>query len=157
MKPNKLKERFINSFPDLLISDHIERLSNYLSFNFQYFDTSQKPSCDFSDLTEEQLNKLIQKIKHYSSNTFEYWKKQRIGKGNNNVLEIYGDFPRKSEFTHPKNVPSDVLWARFRLESDMRLIGFIIPQDQCNEYNLPKNIFYVVFIDPLHGFYKSTG
>jgi hypothetical protein len=36
----------------------------------------------------------------------------------------------------------------------MRLIGFIIPEDQREEYGLAKNIFYVVFIDEEHRFYK---
>jgi hypothetical protein len=38
MKPNKAKERFLKSFPDLLIKDHIDRLMNNLAFSFQYFD-----------------------------------------------------------------------------------------------------------------------
>jgi hypothetical protein len=156
MKPNKAKDRFLKSFPDLSVADHADRLANNMAFSFQYFDISQEPASGFSDLTEEQLRKTILKIQSYSANTIEYWKNQRIGGGGNHVLEIYGDFPRKSDFMHPKSVPSDVLWARFRLESDMRLIGFFIPHDLCAEHKLAKNIFYVIFIDEHHRFYKTA-
>jgi len=156
MKPNNAKELFLKSFPNLLISDQTDRLSCNLAFSFQYFDVSQEPSSDFSQLTEEQIKKLIVKIKNYSSNTIEYWKNQRIGKGSSNVLEVYDHFPRKSDFVHPKNVPSDVSWARFRLESDMRLIGFLISNDLCEKFYLAKNIFYITFIDEHHRFYKNN-
>ena len=159
MKRNKIKEDFLRQLhPGILVSDQnqVNKFSNNIAFSFQYFDNSQEPSIDFSDLTNEQLNKIVEKFKHYSRNTFDYWRNQRIGKGNNHVLEIYGEFPRNSDFFHPKNIPLDVSWARFRLESDLRLIGFIIKNELCKNLNLAKNIFYIVFIDEKHRFYKTS-
>jgi hypothetical protein len=154
MRTNSAKERFLKSFPDLFIADHIDRLNNNIAFNFQYFDISQEPSSDFSSLSEEQLKKLVTKLRGYTCETIEHWKREPI-KGCRCVLEVYGTFPKKSDFCHPKMVPSDVEWARFRLEGDMRLIGFILPDIAIKTYNLVKNVFYVVFIDENHRFYKG--
>ncbi len=71
----------------------------------------------------------------------------------------YGDFPRKSNFFHPKNVPHQVYWGRFRLDLDLRLLGFVVPDDYHGKTNIKtgmtydKNTFYVVFLDPEHNFY----
>ena len=71
------------------------------------------------------------------------------------VLEIYDRFPIRSDFYHPKSVPFDVEWARFRLEGDMRLIGFVIPNQIALEKGLPNNVFYIVFLDKDHRFYLT--
>ena len=80
---------------------------------------------------------------------------QRVGGGSLKVLEIYGSFPKKSDFTHPKHVPIDVNWARFRLESDMRLIGFLIPPNTDGISMAAVNTFFIVFLDQGHRFYLS--
>jgi hypothetical protein len=155
-RKNNAKERFLSRFPNTLIENHVDRLLNYISFSFQYFDISQEPSSSFSDMTKEQLVKFLEKLKNYTCNTLKYWIRQPIGSHRQNVLEIYKDFPRKSEFTHPKNVPVDVWWARFRLEGDMRLIGFLLPDEIATEKKLNKNVFYIVFIDEKHKFYLTN-
>jgi hypothetical protein len=94
-------------------------------------------------------------LKHYSANTIAYWKNQRIGGGGLKVLEVYGTFPSRSDFAHPKHVPLDIQWSRFRLESDMRLIGFLLPDQIAKEKNLPRNVFYIVFLDQNHRFYLT--
>jgi hypothetical protein len=85
----------------------------------------------------------------------EHWSRLTIGRGSSHVLEIYDNFPFKSDFTFPKHVPIDVKWGRFRLEYDMRLIGFVIEHEHCMKYNIPKNIFYIVFLDQEHRFFKT--
>ena len=95
------------------------------------------------------------KLKHYSGNTMGYWKNQRVGGGGLKVLELYKSFPVHSDFIHPKHVPLDVKWARFSLESDMRLIGFVVPNDLVLLHKIPSNIFNVVFLDQHHRFYKT--
>ena len=132
------------------------KLSNNIAFSFQYFDNSQEPSSDFSQLNDDRLKKILEKFRNYSCNSIDYWKHLKIGKGKNNVLEIYSHFPRNSDFIHPKHIPLDVSWARFRLESKLRLIGFIIENEICEKYKLAKNIFYIVFIDENHRFYKLS-
>ncbi|MDZ5455911.1 hypothetical protein SM757_04945 [Azohydromonas lata] len=78
-----------------------------------------------------------------------------------NVLSIYGAFPQNSEFTHPRHVPHQAQWGRFRLDRASRLVGFVVPK----EYELREktsegfyfdcNTFYVVFLDGTHSFYKT--
>lgn len=84
------------------------------------------------DLTQEQLLKFFEKLKNFSSASKLHWIKQEYGhskKGTHTTLEIYDDFPEESLFKYPKHVPAGVKWARFRLESDMRLIGFFIDEN----------------------------
>jgi len=77
----------------------------------------------------------------------------KIGKGKQHVLEKYGAFSRISAFSHPKHVPHQASWARFRLESSVRLIGFMIPEDYSSKFD--RNTFYIVFLDKNHTFYNK--
>lgn len=151
---NPLKESFLKRIPSDTIESASEKFTN-IAFSFQFFDKSQKAGQDFSNWTNVQLVKLLEKLKFYCSETMEYWKRTHIGKGTGHVLEIYGNFPVHSGFFHPKHVPIDVKWGRFRLESDMRLAGFIIDSENCKQNEIPPNIFYIVFLDANHEFYKS--
>jgi hypothetical protein len=82
-----------------------------------------------------------------------------IGKGGGTVLSIYGAFPQKSKFCHPKHVPHQVCWGRFRLDFSGRLVGFILPAEYDGKYHAKTgkrfdcNTFYVVFLDANHSFY----
>ncbi len=156
MKKNSKKEAFLKSLPENLIEDKIKEIKENILFSFQYFDNSQTAGQDFKDWSHEQLEKLLNKLKIYSKESLEYWKKQKIGSGKNHILEIYKKFPVNSEFTHPKHIPIDVEWARFRLEGDMRLIGFVINNEMIYKHSLEKNKFYVVFLDAFHKFYKPN-
>lgn len=113
---------------------------------------------DFLSWDEEHLQKFMQKIIEFSKEPLHYWKNQRIGSGKNNVLELYNTFPLNSDFHHPKHVPIDVSWARFRLDSKTRLVGFVVPISFCSQmssdYFLDGNTFYIVFLDLNHKFYK---
>ena len=153
-RKNPLKENFLSKFPDILIKDRINNFNENIVFSFQYFDHSQPAGQNFSDWTKEQLEKLLNKLKHYSSDTMAHWRQERIG-GGLSVLEVYGNFPVRSDFIHPRHVPLDIEWARFRLEYDMRLIGFILPNRVTAENNLAKNVFYIVFLDQNHRFYLT--
>jgi hypothetical protein len=89
------------------------------------------------------------KLKEYGKHPIQYWLTQRCGAGGLKVLQIYGGFPSSSDFTKPKHVPTDVRWARFRLEGDMRLCGFLIPDDldgtksKNDGHTFDGNAFYV--------------
>jgi len=152
---NPAKEKFIHSLPPIAIEDHVEGFKNKICFSFKYFDNAQDAGQDFRDWSQEQLEKLLTKLKHYSDNTMKYWMNQRVGAGSLKILEVYGNFPKNSEFVHPKHVPIDVLWARFRLESDMRLVGFVLPECILKEKEIATNIFYIVFLDQNHRFYLT--
>lgn len=154
-RKNKAKEAFLARLPNFLIEHKKNDFKNHLNFRFKYFDNSQQAGQDFNNWTHEQLIKLLNKLKHYCGNTIQFWQQQKIGGGKQSVLEIYDNFPRKSEFCHPRHVPFDVSWARFRLEGDMRLIGFVLPGNECANYGISPNTFYIVFLDDKHKFYIS--
>lgn len=152
---NPAKENFLRKFPNTLIENQLDKFNRNIYFSFQYFDNSQEAGQGFCDWSRDQLDRLLNKLKHYSGNTMGYWKNQRVGGGGLKVLELYKSFPVHSDFIHPKHVPLDVKWARFRLESDMRLIGFVVPNDLVLLHKIPSNIFNVVFLDQHHRFYKA--
>lgn len=158
---NSKKVAKLSSFSKVSIDDIKDKLTERCKFNFHYMDFSQPAGQRFEDWNVDQLTKLLDKLKNYSETPLKYWltQAQSVGKRSHNVLEIYGNFPLKSEFTHPKHVPHQAQWARFRLENLVRLIGFVIP----NEYHgqahdgtkqmFDCNTFYVVFLDRDHKFY----
>ncbi len=135
------------------ISDILE-VKGKLSFSFKYFDGSQAAGQDFKDWSCEQKTKLLEKLRDYSRESKQYWCNQRVGSGGLKILAIYGEFPRNSDFTKPLHVPDNVKWSRFRLESAVRLIGFFIDEEEAASKGLSTDIFYVVFLDKDHRFYK---
>ena len=154
-RENPAKSAFLANFPDSTIESNVLRFQKNLRFSLEYFDGDQPAGQKFADWTFEQVCKLLEKLRAYTSATKVHWMNQRVGGGGLKVLEIYKDFPRKSDFTHPKFVPVDVHWARFRMESDMRLIGFFVPQDLAGPLGLDSNVFYIVFLDKDYKFYIS--
>lgn len=158
---NSRKKSFLQSIPVSSIENDSDNTACKMKFNFSYFDVTQEAGQDFSDWTNEQLLKLLNKLQEYSGNSISHWTRESIGKGRNHVLEIYGSFPRKSEFKQPKHVPHQALWSRFRLESSVRLIGFILPEEfngkeqRKSGFFFCSNTFYIVFLDKDHLFYSS--
>jgi len=159
---NSKKLTFLQSFPEIEFdSDNCNHAARS-KFNFSYFDHTQDSAQNFDDWSAEQVCKLLEKLKEYGKFPLQYWMTKRCGGGGLKVLEIYGGFPLRSEFTHPKYIPKNVRWARFRLEGDMRLIGFIIPSDleekisRTSRARFDGNVFYVVFLDQHHKFYLSS-
>ena len=148
------KERFLSNLPTQEFISEISDAKGKLSFSFKYFDGSQKAGQDFKDWNDKQKLELLEKLRDYSREGKLFWLNQRVGGGGLKVLEIYGTFPRNSDFEYPKHVPEKVRWARFRMESAMRLVGFFIDEEQAKEFNLATEIFYIVFLDREHRFYK---
>ena len=160
-RPNHLKKSFLESIPTASFFSDTDLIAKKCKFNFSYMDSTQDAGKDFKDFTDEQICKILDKIKNYGKDTLEHWSNQRIGKGGLKVFSIYGNFPLVSDYKHPKNVPHEARWARFRLEYDMRLIGFVVPDELHNtmcektKFMFDANTFYVVFIDDEHNFYKT--
>lgn len=160
--PNSQKTAFLETIPTASL-DQDNNITAKMKFNFNYFDSSQSLGFDITKLNEEHSNKLSKKLIEYSRESIEHWKNIKIGGGNhrNSILVIYGDFPSRSNFIHPQNIPHQALWGRFRLESDLRLVGFIIPNNYHGNIHkktglaYDKNTFYIVFIDPNHNFYPT--
>ncbi|EKM7808147.1 hypothetical protein PVN64_000527 [Klebsiella aerogenes] len=156
---NDRKGTFLNALP--VIGLESGDIAEKCKFNFCYFDGSQTAGQSFCDWNHEELIKLLEKMRNYSASSLEYWRHERTGSGGLKVLEIYGAFPKKSAFTHPKHVPHDVSWARFRMENLVRLVGFVVPRGfKCRDDIVLKepfdsNTFYVVFLDKNHQFYLT--
>jgi len=154
---NTKKRDFLNHLPVSSLDNN--DINQRCKFNFSYFDSSQDAGRNFKDWPAIQLEKLLNKLKDYSCSPLLYWQNARCGAGGLKILEVYGGFPKKSDFKHPQHVPYDVSWARFRLENMVRLVGFVIPKDiaeRCKEHKtLDCNTFYVVFLDREHKFYKT--
>ena len=153
-KDIKRKNNFLNSINQEQVINDIQDVKGKLTFSFRYFDSSQDAGQDFKDWSDEQKNQLLNKLKEYSKQTKLYWLNQRVGKGGLKILEIYGPFPRNSDFKKPIFIPDEVKWARFRLESAVRLVGFFIDDDTAKQQNISTDIFYIVFLDAFHRFYK---
>lgn len=128
---NSRKNKFIESIAPSSLEDVWSDISRRCTFNFSYFDANQEYATDFTMWDEENLKLFFSKLRSYSQCSLSHWQHQGVGSQKNHVLEIYGAFPRKSGFTHPPHVPSDVDWARFRLDGKKRLIGFTIPKNYC--------------------------
>lgn len=158
---NKKQSSFLKKFPEICFDSESCNHASRSKFNFSYFDHAQDPAQNFNDWKVEQLIKLFEKLKEYGKFPLTYWMTQRCGAGGLKLLEIYDGFPLKSEFEHPKHIPKTVRWARFRLEGDMRVIGFIIPADLDGKISkksgvaFDSNVFYVVFLDQHHKFYLT--
>lgn len=152
---NKRKDKFLNALSELPSLDDLNNdLTTRCKFNFSYFDHSQNAGQKFSDWTDKQLHDLLGKIKDYTAKPLDYWRHEK-------VLVIYGRFPPKSEFVHPKHIPHQAQWGRFRLGSKLRLPGFTVPSEfhktlhnKTGEF-FDKNTFYVVFFDRDHKFYLT--
>lgn len=154
-KNNSRKKYFLDSLPQHEMISDIMDAKGKLSFSFKYFDASQKAGQDFKDWTNDQKDKLLEKLKEYSKESKVYWLNQRSGNGGLKILEIYGEFPRNSDFVKPPFVPDHIRWSRFRMENMVRLVGFFIDDEIAREKNLSSDIFYIVFFDKNHRFYKT--
>jgi len=156
---NKKREEFLKGIPSASIELDTDILTLKCKFNFAYFDSSQKCGDDFSDWTHDELVKLFEKLKNYSKNSLKYWMDQKVGRYP--VFVKYDRFPIKSDFTEPKHIPHQAVWARFHLENKPRLVGFTVPDDFHNKVHtitgeiFDSNTFYVVFLDKEHKFYKT--
>lgn len=148
---NSRTKSFLGSIPIASLDIDTNDLTKRCKFNFSYMDFSQSAGQKFND-SAWNLVKLLDRVHYFSKEPLKYWKSQY-------TFVVYGDFPAKSHFTHPRHVPHQVEWARFRLASKIRLAGFIIPAENDGEfhketgYRFDCNTFYVVFLDKDHKFY----
>jgi hypothetical protein len=150
---NTHKANFLKEFPEKSLDDSNDDLSSRCKFNFSYFD-AQAAGQDFCGWGHPELTDLLEKLREYSRKPLEYWTQQ-------SVLVIYNQFPAKSEFKHPKHVPHQVRWGRFRIKQSVRLVGFVLPT-QYHGRTHPNtgvawdcNVFYVVFLDADHKFWVT--
>lgn len=154
---------FLKSFEDLVsLDDDNCDLSVRSKINFSFFDNSQEFSGKFSDWDKETICIFFDKIIEYGKKSLGQMQTIGLGKRRIGMLSFYDSFPSHSRFTCPKNIPHQVRWGRFRLDSDKRLVGFIVPDEYHGQIHkktgvcYDKNTFYVVFIDNEHKFYPLS-
>lgn len=156
---NERKASFLKDLPEKSIEDAADDLTLRCKFNFSYFDV-QAAGQAFVDWSQADLAELLEKLRDYSRQSLDYWCNQSVGKSGT-VLAIYNSFPAKSDFQRPKHVPHQARWGRFRLKHAVRLVGFVLPTEYHGQAHaktgerFDRNVFYVVFLDANHKFWKS--
>lgn len=105
-------------------------------FSFEMLDRNQGQSFEEWQ-THNILALLCEKLAGISKLSVEEAKREQI-------IKEYPVFPTKTEFTHPKHVPDDVLWASMHIQGKECVIGYF-----------ETNIFYIVFLDKEHEFWKT--
>ena len=156
---NSRRDKFLAARNICSLEDKNDRLTERCRFNFHYF-TVQEAGQDFANWNHGELIELLNHLKDYSNFSLVHWTRQPIGKSGA-VLAVYGEFPKKSEFTHPTHVPHQARWGRFRLNHSKRLVGFTVPKELDGQAHpetglrFCSNTFYVVFLDADHKFWSS--
>jgi hypothetical protein len=106
-------------------------------FNFKFMDPSQGQT--FIEWEKDGL--LAQAF-----DVFKSYSSQKMTSAKGSRFKSYPNFPpkEKTDYRHPKHVPEDALWSSMHLQGKPCVIGHIY-----------RNVFYVVFLDRHHCFYKS--
>jgi len=104
-----------------------------LLFSFKDFDHTQGQT--FSQWEKESLlNVMLDKLKEYSKKTITEAKKAGF--------TIYGSFPPKFLFKHPKFITEDAIWASMHIQGKECIAGHVV-----------GSVFYIVFLDKDHKFW----
>jgi hypothetical protein len=138
-----------NKFKSQRISSRIENTrkerpvtaeKELLCFNLKDFDFQQcPPGQTFKDWEDKGLlSAFMDKLYQLSQRNITDAQQQRM-------LTIYGDFPKSSYFKIPKYIHGDVQWAVIKDIKGQkgRVAGYI-----------SGNVFYVVFFDKDHKFWR---
>ena len=111
-----------------------------LLFSFKDFDKNQcPPGQSFTDWQKNGLlDDLMEKMVDLSQ-------KDRIEACQQKCLKIYGEFPDNTDFKIPRYIEGDVEWGVIEDVGGQlhRVAGYMI-----------DNVFYIVFLDKGHKFYK---
>jgi len=143
MKNNKFNQRSDNSYvrKSNIREEKVKIIDkNKIVFSLKDFDSTQpkKNLQDFSSWEKDKnLSKFCEIIRELSKLTIEEAKKDEI-------ITEYGAFPNDTDFTYPKHIDKDIRWAVIKkIEQKIRVVGYIV-----------DNVFYIVFFDKDHQFWK---
>lgn len=137
-KQNKFKERNASSYKRELKGIELRsgRKEKFVVLSFKDFDHRQGQT--FENWEEENLLALaIKKLQGVCSLTSVEAIQQQ-------VIKEYpkSRFPEKSDFCHPKHIPSDIAWCSMHIQGKECVIGYF-----------EDNIFHIVFLDKDHKFW----
>lgn len=106
--------------------------------SFKDFDRNQGQS--FEEWEEDKLLSLaINRLREVCQLTVAQATNQQIIKPYTKV-----DFPPNSDFEHPKHIPLGITWCSMHIQGKECVIGYF-----------EENIFYLVFLDKDHQFWKT--
>lgn len=109
-------------------------------FSFKDFDNNQcPPGQTFKEWEKEGI------LADFLTKMVELNNKNRIVACQEKCIEIYRSFPPKSDFKAPAYIEGDVVWGTIQDVGGQkrRVAGYMI-----------DNVFYVVFLDKNHKFWK---
>ncbi|MFR9668995.1 MAG: hypothetical protein SNJ33_04495 [Rikenellaceae bacterium] len=109
--------------------------NDYFVISFLHFDKMQSDSFESWE-NNSMLSKCLDVLANYSCDKLT----SQIG---GDKFTKYNSFPPNSAFQHPSHVPEDAEWARIHINGVHIVAGHIV-----------KNVFYVVFLDSKHQFWK---
>lgn len=119
---------------------HVEGVLPKVVFSLKDIDKNQiPPGQSYEEWSNSGLlSYLMEKLEHISQKTMV----EAIQEG---YIKLYEDFPPRSDFRHPAHIAYDVKWAVImNLKGQKgRVAGHVI-----------DNVFYIVFLDMNHLFYK---
>ena len=131
--PNERKQ-------NIRIERRVKDVIPLLLFSFKDFDNNQCPPGQTFKEWENTglLADLMTKLMELSTKT-------RIKACQEKSIEIYGAFPPNSDFHIPKYIEGDVEWGTIQDVGGQkhRVAGYVI-----------GNVFYIVFLDKDHKFWK---
>lgn len=115
-----------------------ELLNNMFLLSFKDLDREQGQTLEDWE-KEGILARAIDTLRNYCCSSL-------VSQSNTDKFTIYGEFPPRedTDFEPPKHVPDDAVWARIHVTGKQCIIGHVL-----------RNVFYVVFLDKEHKFYKS--
>ena len=147
-KNNKFSQKFSTKGNNYVqrdkpfLDEKIKEKDKFIIFSFKDFDHTQPINSPetFQIWEKEQLlSQFNEKLVFLSDKTIAQALSEKI-------ITTYDSFPPNSDFTHPKHINEDVKWARIEKISGQkaRVAGYI-----------ENNVFYIVFLDKEHKFWKT--
>jgi hypothetical protein len=110
--------------------------NNYFLISYRHLDKSQGDSF-YNWEQQGMLARAMDVLSDYC--------KSPLNQQFSDKFTCYGAYPSaKSGYKCPSYVPEDANWARIHVTGTQVLAGHIV-----------DNVFYVVFLDPDHSFYKT--
>lgn len=164
-KPNGRRESFLSDLVSTpTLGDNDDAITKLCKFNFKFFTYEVDVTQNFKEWTQPELSELFSSLQNFSAESLEHWKNTTTGPKRTPYLLTYDGFPpeEKTKLSGPsKSVPKEAKWARFRLGTTRRLIGFVIPEEfaasakETSGTIFDSNCFYIVYLDRDHNFYSS--
>lgn len=118
----------------------VKDLPALMLFSFKDYDSIQcPPGQTFKEWEKDGL------LSSFMVKLVDLSQKSRMEAAQQDMITNYGAFPNQSDFKVPKHIDGEVSWAVIKDIGGQkhRVAGYIV-----------DNVFYIVFLDKEHKFYK---